>query len=55
MTVELSLSDEEIERIEAETLDQGQSEFVLEGELKDADGKIVARSRAVYQMRPKRR
>ncbi len=55
VTIELTLSAPEIERIESETLANGQSEFVVEGELKDINGNVVARSRAVYQMRPKRR
>ncbi|MDX1496369.1 MAG: YiiD C-terminal domain-containing protein [Salinisphaeraceae bacterium] len=55
VTVELRLEPAEIERIERETLDEGKSEFVLNGELKDLEGNVVARSRAVYQMRPKRR
>ena len=55
VTVELRLEPTEIERIERETLDEGKSEFVLNGELKDLEGNVVARSRAVYQMRPKRR
>ncbi|MGB1580961.1 MAG: PaaI family thioesterase [Nevskiales bacterium] len=55
VTIELTLTPAEIERIERETLEQGKSEFVVDGELKDLDGNVVARSRATYQMRPKRR
>jgi|GEM_PF-117700 len=53
--VELRLSDDRARRIEAETVDTGKAEFFLEGELKDANGQVVARSRATYQMRPRRR
>ena len=55
VTVELTLTAEEAERIEAETLAEGKSEFEVRGELKDAQGEVVALSRAIYQMRPKRR
>lgn len=53
--VELTMPVDEAERIEAETLAHGQAEFMLEGELKNDDGEIVARSKARYQMRPRRR
>ncbi len=53
--VELTLSEAEITRIEAETLATGKSEFIVKGELKSAAGDVVARSHAVYQMRPRRR
>jgi len=55
VTVELSLTPEEAERIEVETLASGKSEFEVRGELKDAAGEVVALSRATYQMRPRRR
>ncbi|WP_353254122.1 YiiD C-terminal domain-containing protein [Salinisphaera sp. PC39] len=55
VSVELTLPDEEAKRIEAETLEHGQAEFELRGELKDTNGEVVARSRALYQMRPRRR
>ena len=55
VSIELSLPQDDIDRIEQETLSQGKAEFVLRGELRDTQGEVVARSRAVYQMRPKRR
>ncbi|MES1945276.1 hypothetical protein PC39_14202 [Salinisphaera sp. PC39] len=55
VSVELTLTPDEAKRIEAETLAHGQAEFELRGELKDANGEVVARSRALYQMRPRRR
>ena len=55
ITIELSLPEADISKIEAETLANGKAEFVLHGELRDSHGEVVARSRAVYQMRPKRR
>lgn len=53
--VELELTSEEIERIEAEALTHGKSDFVLESELTSESGDVLARSRATYQMRPRRR
>jgi acyl-coenzyme A thioesterase PaaI-like protein len=55
VTIELTLTPDEIERIEAETLATGKAEFELRGELKNRQGEVVARSVALYQMRPKRR
>ncbi len=51
VTVEFSLSDEELTRLEEETLAEGKSSFVLEGEVKDAEGTVVAKSYANYQVR----
>ncbi|MFH0998523.1 MAG: YiiD C-terminal domain-containing protein [Pseudomonadota bacterium] len=51
VTVELSMSEEEVRRIETEAAENGKSEFVLNGELKDKSGEIVALSRGVYQLR----
>jgi len=53
--IELNMSAEQARAIEAETLEHGKAEFVLEGELVNAEGEIVARSLAKYQMRPRRR
>lgn len=55
VSVELRLAPEDARRIEEETLAEGRADFELEGALTDADGEIVARSRATYQMRPRRR
>lgn len=55
VSVELRMSPEEIERVQTETDRDGKSTFELRGELKDKHGTVVARSHAVYQMRPKRR
>ncbi|KZY37303.1 MULTISPECIES: PaaI family thioesterase [unclassified Oleiphilus] len=51
VTVEFGLSDQELARLEEETLAEGKSSFVLEGEVKDAEGTIVAKSYANYQVR----
>lgn len=55
VTVELTLAADAAKRIEAETIAAGEAEFVLEGELKNAEGEVVARSLARYLMRPRRR
>ncbi|MGJ8670282.1 MAG: YiiD C-terminal domain-containing protein [Oceanococcus sp.] len=55
ITIELSLAEADISKIEAETIANGKAEFELKGELRDCKGEVVARSRALYQMRPKRR
>lgn len=55
VSVELTLPEEDAKAIEAETLEHGKAEFELRGELTDAHGEVVARSRALYQMRPRRR
>ena len=51
VTATTTLSDEEIVRIETEALATGRAQFVLEAEVTDADGVVVATSVGVYQMR----
>jgi len=51
VTIELSLTEEEVARISAEADEKGKADYVLEGEIKDADGVVVAVSRGLYQMR----
>ena len=51
VTVEMRLSAEEIARISAEAERKGKAEFQLTGEIKDADGVMVAESRGLYQIR----
>ncbi len=48
---EISISQEEVERITGEISDKGRAEFVLHGELKDESGTVVAVSRGLYQIR----
>lgn len=55
VTVELTLDADEAQRIEAATLAEGRADLELHGALTDAHGEVVARSRATYQMRPRRR
>jgi acyl-coenzyme A thioesterase PaaI-like protein len=51
VTIELSLDEERLTAIAAEAMEKGKAEFVLEGELKLADGTVVAASHGVYQIR----
>lgn len=55
VTIELTMAADEAERIEAETIAEGEAEFVLNGDLKNTEGEVVARSKARYVMRPRRR
>lgn len=51
ITVEVSLDDIHIASLAAEAAAKGKAEFILEGELKNTEGVIVAESRGVYQLR----
>lgn len=51
VTIEVSMSEEEVQRITSEADEKGKSEFILEGEVKDRNGEVVAVSRGVYQIR----
>jgi thioesterase domain-containing protein len=51
VTIELTMSEEEVIRVQAEVDEKGKSDFVLEGEVKDDAGEVVARSKALYQLR----
>jgi hypothetical protein len=55
VTVEIGLDDLQIASLAAEAAEKGKAEFILEGELKMADGTVVATSRGVYQLRSLRR
>jgi len=51
VSIEISLSEEEIRRVAAEAEENGKGEFILSGEVKDISGQVVALSRGVYQIR----
>lgn len=51
VTVEISLDDARIASLSAQAAETGKAEFILEGQLKTADGTIVAESHGVYQVR----
>ena len=49
--VEARLSAEEIERLQSEAQANGKAEYVLELQLTDGSGEVVALSRGIYQLR----
>lgn len=49
--VEARLSAEEIQRLQNQATDQGKAEYVLELQLTDDSGEVVAESRGLYQLR----
>lgn len=51
ISIELSIDETRIAALTAEAETRGKAEFVLEGELKAADGSVVATSRGIYQIR----
>ena len=51
LRAEASLDDETIARIEAEAAERGKSDFDLEAVVTDADGKTVATTKGLYQLR----
>ena len=52
--VEVTMSEDEIERITKEATDNGKSTFILEKELKDENGVVVAITTGTYQARAHR-
>ena len=53
ISVEITLSEEKIQALEDEAAQSGKAEFVLEGQLKNASGEVVAVSHGIYQLRKK--
>ena len=51
IVVEARLSAEEIERLQSEAQANGKAEYVLELQLTDGSGEVVALSRGIYQLR----
>jgi thioesterase domain-containing protein len=51
ITIEISLSEVEVARLTSEVSHKGKADFVLQGELKDGSGTVVAVSRGLYQIR----
>jgi thioesterase domain-containing protein len=51
VTVELTMDEAEVRRIAGEADEKGKADYVLEGEIKDAAGEVVAVSRGLYQVR----
>lgn len=50
-TATARLTPEEAERVRREALETGRSEFVLDAEITDGQGDVVATARGVYQLR----
>ena len=51
VTIQMIMPVSEAERIKSEAEKNGKAEFILEGEVKDANGEIVTVSRGLYQLR----
>jgi thioesterase domain-containing protein len=49
--VEASLADEEIQRLQKQATEEGKAEYVLQLQLTDDSGEVVAESRGLYQLR----
>jgi thioesterase domain-containing protein len=49
--VEASLTDEEIQRLQKQATEEGKAEYVLQLQLTDDSGEVVAESRGLYQLR----
>jgi len=52
ISVELSMTEDEVQAIQATAAATGKADYTLETELKDTDGTVVALGRGVYQLRP---
>jgi hypothetical protein len=48
---EASLDDETITRVETEAAERGKADFTLEALVTDVDGRTVATTRGLYQLR----
>ena len=51
VTIELAIDEKEVSRIQAETDANGKADFTLEGEIKDENNEVVAKTKAIYQLR----
>jgi thioesterase domain-containing protein len=51
VTMTLTLSEDEVQRLQAEAEEHGKAEFVLEGDIEDSEGAVVARTRGLFQVR----
>ena len=52
VTIEMMMTEVEATRIMAEADENGKADFILEGEMQDASGEVVALSKGTYQIRP---
>jgi len=51
VTVDVSLTEDQVQRIAEEAERKGKSEFTLNVEVRDADDRIVAETEGIYQLR----
>lgn len=51
VTIEMTMTEDEAKQIAAEADKNGKADFILEGEMKDASGEVVALSKGTYQIR----
>ena len=51
VTITLSISEDEAQRIRTAAEQHGKADFVLEGDIRDSAGEKVASTRGVYQVR----
>ena len=51
VTITVQMSQEEVDRINGELEEKGKSEFILNGEIKDTNGIVVAESKGYYLIR----
>ncbi len=51
LSIDLEMSQEEVDRVNRELEEKGKSDFILNGELKDTQGTVVAKTTATYQIR----
>jgi len=51
VTVEFEISEKQLKQLERDTINDGRCAFVLQGEIKNMSGEVVAKSYANYQVR----
>lgn len=51
ISVDITMTEERIQELQTLAKEKGKAEFILEGELKNSAGEVVAVSRGVYQLR----
>jgi thioesterase domain-containing protein len=51
VTIEITISEKEVARIQKEADEKGKADYILEGEIKDETGEVVALSKGTYQVR----
>jgi acyl-coenzyme A thioesterase PaaI-like protein len=49
--IEMFMNESDVRRIEEEAAAKGKSEYILDGEVLDENGQVVATSRGIYQLR----